>query len=120
MGDEQLRLKVKHEGQVIRISFLDAELTDDLVIEQMGQYFNDLTAETPNARIVLDFSGVTRCISRMFGVLASFGHKASGTGVQLRLCGLDEHLLEAFRITRLDTRFKILPTAAEAMKSFKP
>ena len=112
-------LTVHADGPVTHIAFCTAELTDDLLIEQIGQYLHQLAVEHPNGKVVLDFTGLTRCISRMFGVLAAFHHQAAKAGIQLRLCALDASLLEALKITRLDSRFRITPDYAQAVASLR-
>ena len=67
-------------------------------------------------RIVLDLSGVVFIDSSGLGAVVA-AMKALEPGRRLYLCGLGGTVEKVFRLTRLDTVFRIYPTAEAALSA---
>ncbi len=70
-------------------------------------------------KIAADLSQVNYLDSSALGVLVSTLKSANSRGGDLRLSGLNDMVMDVFRITRLSSIFQIHPTIAEALNSFK-
>lgn len=99
-ADTHVRL-TDHEGVVVA-EFLDAHLTDDRDIEEVGEALYRL-ADTPDRpRIVLNFGRVETFASYFLGTIAKLKTKLDAVGGSLRLCCLLPDLQNAIHITGLD------------------
>ncbi len=74
---------------------------------------------TERPRVAVDLSRVSYLDSSALGILVSALKSAQRRGGDLRLSGLNEMLMDVFRITRLSNIFQIHPTVWAAIESFK-
>lgn len=73
----------------------------------------------PNARWVLDVSGVAYMGSAVLGLLVNVRQRALKTGGRLVLCGLSPGLLRIFRTCCMERLFEIYRTQADAIKAMR-
>lgn len=64
--------------------------------------------------IIFDLAGVTAIDSTGIGHFISSYNKAVAARGKLRIAGATAHLLDVFRVSRLDTVFPIYPTVKDA------
>lgn len=75
-----------------------------------------MRVETDNdePRVILDFAQVDFVDSSGLGAIVA-AMKQMGPGRKLDLCGLTPNVESVFRLTRMDTVFKIYPTLQDAL-----
>lgn len=73
--------------------------------------------ETGNNRLVIDLGAVglvdASGISALVALLKRIGNRG-----QVSLCGLNDYVMQLFRITRMDSLFKIHTTSTDALEAF--
>jgi anti-sigma B factor antagonist len=104
---------------VTRVVFAVRNILDESMIHQIGEEVAGLVAASGNPKVLISFKGVEHLSSTALGMLISIKNKVEGKGGQLRLSDIDSKIHEVFRITRLDTLFKIHADEASALKSFR-
>lgn len=67
------------------------------------------------ARVIIDLHGVSFVDSAGLGILVSCHGKLASAGGQLRLCGLNDRILNVLKITKVDSVLHIDPTVADAL-----
>jgi len=74
---------------------------------------------TGPGQVVLNLAGISAFKSVMLGVLINFQKKLRELGGSLKLCGLDPHVADMFRLIHLDQMFEIHATEREAVEAFQ-
>lgn len=69
------------------------------------------------ARVVIDLHGVSFVDSAGLGILVSCHGKLASAGGQLRLAGVNDRILNVFKITKVDTVLHTDPTVADALSA---
>lgn len=80
--------------------------------------FKDLilnSIDSGNVKIVVDLSGIEFIDSTIIGVLVLGLKKIAAANGEIRLFGLGKTIEDSFRLTKLNTRFKIFQTKEEAL-----
>lgn len=67
--------------------------------------------------VVFDLSGVSALDSTGVGQFIASFNKIMAAGGQMRMAGATGHVLQTFRVSRLDRMFPFFPTAEEAAKA---
>lgn len=109
------RIDVKKVGDVTIVLCRDVKLNDDLVIQEWGEQLMELLDKNEK-KLVINFERILFMSSSTLRVLITLNKKAKELDVVLLLCGIDDNLMEAFRITRLDTVFQIKKNEEEAIR----
>jgi len=110
-------IRTSREGVVVRVSFTERKIIDEVVIHQIGQEILKLVDSEAAPKVVLDFAGVEHLSSAALGVLISVHNRVKGRSGQLRLCAIAKPIFEVFRITKLDKLFQVHDTSEQAVKS---
>lgn len=111
------RIDTKKVGDVTVAICRDMKLNDDLVIQEWGDQLLDLLSEGENSRLLVNFERVLFMSSSALRALITLNKKAKDTQAALVLCCIDDNIMEAFRITRLDTVFQIKKTEEEGVRA---
>lgn len=119
MSATDAKIKVERHGPVTTVRFLEENILDEAGIHTMGQGILKLLEQEVGPKLLLDFKAVAHLSSAALGELIKINNRVRQTDGQLRLCNIDEQILEVFRITRLNQLFNIQKTEKEAMASFK-
>jgi anti-sigma B factor antagonist len=104
-----MELLAENFGDILVIR-ADQDRIDAACAIRFKDQMRDLT-QTPAARIILDMSQVAFIDSSGLGAVVA-AMKAIGPDRQLELSGLTETVQKVFRLTRMDTIFKIHDTLA--------
>ena len=112
------RVLVETVGGVTVASFADEELTNDQVIEAVGEQLSNLAEGVGSGRLVLNFREVRFMSSSMLAVLLKFSKKVTAGQGRLKLCSIAPNLKEIFKITRFDRLFEIYDEESAALDSF--
>ncbi|MDR3110470.1 MAG: STAS domain-containing protein [Planctomycetaceae bacterium] len=112
------RIDIKSVADITIAVCCDMKLNDDLVIQEWGEQLIDLSDDAKTRKILINFERVQFMSSSALRALITLNKKIKDDGCQLILCGIDDNIMEAFRITRLDTVFKIEKKEDDAIRSF--
>lgn len=119
MSQTDSKIKVERQGSVTVVRFLEENILDEAGIHTMGQAILKLLEGEVGPKLVLDFEAVAHLSSAALGELIKVNNRVRQTDGQLRLCNIDEQILEVFRITRLNQLFNIQKSEKEALASLK-
>lgn len=119
MSGAKVRIMVRYLDDVAVASCMDTKLSDELGIQAWGEELYALVANLKGKKLVVNFQNVVFMSSSALRVLITLNNKTKTKGISLGLCGINDNIMEAFRITRLDTLFVIKKGEMEAAKSLK-
>lgn len=112
------RIEVKKVNDVIVVYCLDPKLNDEYTIQEWGDQVTAV-AESVTKALILDFSKVKFMSSSALRVLITLQKTTDAAGLPLLLCSLNDDILDIFKITNLETIFKIRKGADEAIRSLQ-
>jgi len=111
------RIETKKIGEVTVAVCCDMKLNDDLVIQEWGDQLVDLVDNQQVVKLLVNFERVLFMSSSALRALLTLNKKVKDCNASLALCCIDDNIMEAFRITRLDTVFQIRKTEEEGTKA---
>ena len=99
-----------------------ATLTDEKILEEtdiqaIESTIIPLIEQTTAINLVLDFANVQFLSSAVLGSLIRISKKVYELNGQLRLCNINQKILQIFTITRLDKIFEIFEDRQSALNS---
>jgi len=100
------------------VNFTDSKILDEANIKNIGDSIAALIDESPQPRILLDFTGVDHLSSAALGMLINANKRVKEKNGMLRLAHIKPQIYDVFVITKLNMLFKILPTRDAALDSF--
>ena len=112
------RIEVKKINDVIVVVCLDPKLNDEYTIQEWGDQVTAV-AESVTKALILDFSKVQFMSSSALRVLIKLQKTTDLSNVPLLLCCLNDDILEIFKITNLESIFKIRKGIDEAIRSLQ-
>jgi anti-anti-sigma factor len=118
MAGSDSRLRVKRQGNVTIVEFVDRNILDEANIQAIGEEIAEIVDEGPAPRLLISFANVDHLSSAALGALITINHKVRAKQGQLRLADIDPQIYEVFTITRLNMLFQIHQTSEDAIKSF--
>lgn len=112
--------RISHEdvGGVCVVHFADRRLTSESDLDRVGAELHRLVDELGKRKLLLNFANVERKSSAMLGKLASLNGRLRERGGKLVLCGISPGIMEAYRITRLDSILTIVADEQTGLGSF--
>lgn len=116
---KESRLTVSHEGDIVKIKFLDRNILEEAAIQQIGDEISSIIENASNPKLLLNFQDVEHLSSAALGTLITINNRIRQKGGQLRLSNIDPQIYEVFAITKLNKLFQIHDTAEAAAASFK-
>ncbi|MDR2438784.1 MAG: STAS domain-containing protein [Planctomycetaceae bacterium] len=114
----QQRIDVKKVADITIATSRDMKLNDDLVIQEWGDQLLTLLDDRACRKLLVNFERVLFMSSSALRALITLNKKAKEVKAILLLCGIDDNIMEAFRITRLDNVFQIKKNEDEGIRSF--
>ncbi|MBW3541274.1 MAG: STAS domain-containing protein [Planctomycetes bacterium] len=105
MLDDLEVLRVLEPGERTVVSLGDVEFPDEVVLERCRADLDRLLADGHVRTLAFDLDGVVIIPSTMLGLLLT----VRGRGVQVELINPSPDVREVLRITRLESRFRVLP-----------
>lgn len=118
MASTESRLRIRKEGGITEVSFIDRNILDEANIQLIGEEIASLIEASPQPKILISFANVDHLSSAALGTLITVNNKVRAKGGQLRLADIDPQIYEVFVITKLSKLFQIHETSADARKSF--
>jgi len=116
--DMTQRIDVKKVADVTIATTLDMKLNDDLSIQEWGDQLIALLDDSECRKLLVSFERVLFMSSSALRALITLNKRAKEAKSALILCGIDDNIMEAFRITRLDSVFQIKKNEDEGMGAF--
>ena len=113
------RTMTRYEGTAAVVDCLDAKLNEEMTIQAWGDELKRVLDSTPKDkdRFIVNFQNVKFMSSSALRVLITLNTKARAAKLALFLCNIDPNILEVFKITKLDSIFKIRNSELEAIHS---
>lgn len=111
-------MMIQKFGDVHIIEFLEANILDQVRIENIRVELDALVEKSSPPKLLLSFEHVTHISSAVLGVLMSLDKKAKSKKGEIRLAHISPGIRQVFTITKLDKLLKIFPTTEEAMLKF--
>ncbi len=118
MTQENSRLRVRQQGDITIVEFVDRNILDEANIAQIGEEISTIVSAQTVPKLLISFSNVEHLSSAALGALITVNKKVKASDGQLRLANINSQIMEVFEITRLDRLFQIHPTTQEAIDSF--
>ena len=115
-GTNRIVHVTEHQG-VNLVRLRTGAIRDEHEVESFGRELLALT-DVPGRRVVLSFLGVNHLTSLVLGKLIQMHKRLAESGGEMRLADIHPQIHEVFRITRLDSLFKIYDHEREALASF--
>ena len=112
------RIEVKKVADVTIATTLDMKLNDDMSIQEWGDQLIALLDDSECRKLLVGFERVLFMSSSALRALITLNKKAKEVKATLVLCGIDDNIMEAFRITRLDSVFMITKNEDDGIQSF--
>jgi len=117
MSSSRARIMVRYTDGAAVACCMDTKLNDEIGIQAWGDELYGLVDTMKGDKLVVNFSNVAFMSSSSLRVLITLSGRAKTKGIKLALCGINDNIMEAFKITRLDSIFKIKKGELEAVKS---
>ena len=117
MSNPKVRIMVRYIDDVVVAACMDNRLNDEIGIQAWGEELYNLVNSMKGDKLVINFQNVVFMSSSSLRVLITVNSRCKAKGVKLALCGINENIMEAFKITRLDSVFNIKKGEMEAAKS---
>ncbi len=114
----QQRIDVKKVADITIAVCRDMKLNDDLVIQEWGDQLLALLEDKTCKKLLINFEKVLFMSSSALRALITLNKRSKENTATLILCGIDDNIMEAFRITRLDTIFTIKKSEDEGVRTF--
>ena len=112
------RIDVKMVADITIATTLDMKLNDDLSIQEWGDQLLALLDNSECRKLLVSFERVLFMSSSALRALITLNKKVKEAKSGLVLCGIDDNIMEAFRITRLDSVFQIKKNEDEGIQTF--
>lgn len=94
-------------------------IIDESQIQEVSNELLELVNATEQERLLINFSTVSFMGSAMIGKLIMLNKKCKSLHLDMRICGLNNNIMEVFRLMKLDTVFEIYEEESVALKQFK-
>jgi anti-sigma B factor antagonist len=118
MGETIPPVAVSSDKDIRIVEFTNNKILDEGNISEIGATLTSLVEEVSQPKLLLDFANVDHLSSAALGMLINANNKIKLKNGQLRLANIKPQIFEVFVITKLNKLFRILPTRAEALRSF--
>lgn len=113
-----IHILVRCQGKALIAECVDSKLSDEMTIQA---WTDEVIAALDNVgdidRVILSFGSVRFMSSSALRALITLRSKTSNKGLELFLCNISAANMEVFKITRLDSLFRITPTEVEAQRA---
>lgn len=94
-------------------------IIDESQIQEVSNELLELVNATTQDKLLINFSTVSFMGSAMIGKLIMLSKKCKSMHLDMRICGLNDNIMEVFRLMQLDSMFEIYDEESKALKQFK-
>ena len=118
MSDSVAHVMIQYVGNAAVVECLDSKLNDELTIQAWKDEINTaIDRFLSQERVILSFRNVRFMSSSALRALISLKQKTEQKKIALFLCNISENNMEVFKITKLDSIFRITPSEREAQRA---
>ena len=118
MAEPTTRLKVRDWNGVSLVEFSDRKILDEMCIAEIEEELFKLVDKGVAANMLLSFSNVGHFSSAALGMLLKLKKKVDERKGTLKLSDINPQIYDVFKITQLNKKFDIYPSADKAKASF--
>jgi anti-sigma B factor antagonist len=112
------RLSLTEQDGVV-VAALNAESVSVTELEAVSAILREYITRNRPSRLVFDLSRIRFLSSMTLGLLVDIWRRLKEIGGQMRICGIQPHLMRVFRITHLDRIFEFSPDCDHALHAFR-
>lgn len=105
-------------GDVTVVYFQDAQILDEVKIQQISDELNQIADRVANGKLLLNFNDVKFMSSAVLGKLNNLNKKCKANSATLKLCNISPDIMQVFKITKLNKVFSIHENEEEALAAF--
>ncbi len=105
-------------GDVVVVHFQDAQILDEVKIQQISDELNEIADRVASGKLLLNFSDVKFMSSAVLGKLNNLNKKCKSNGTSLKLSNISPDIMQVFKITKLNKVFSIYESEEEALAAF--
>jgi anti-sigma B factor antagonist len=109
-------LNVEKIGDVALVRFTMSRVLDQSNVNQLGEELDELIEKHYMVKMVLNFERIHYMSSAVMGKLVNLKRKIDKEKGDLRLCNIDDNIMEIFKIMRFNKIFNIFETEEKAVK----
>lgn len=110
-------IMVQYVANAAIVECLDVKMNDEMTLQAWNDEVTAALASTTTSRFIISFRNVKFMSSSALRTLISLKSKAEAAKIHLFLCNINPSNLEVFKITKLDSLFRITPTEVEAQRA---
>lgn len=111
-------LMTQSHGDVTVVYFQDAQILDEVKIQQISDELNQIAERVANGKLLLNFTDVKFMSSAVLGKLNNLNKKCKTNQATLKLCNISPDIMQVFKITKLNKVFSIHENEEEALAAF--
>jgi anti-sigma B factor antagonist len=104
---------------VLVLTFRQSHILDSVTIDRMAARLKELVESAIEEKFLLDFNLVAYLSSSALGMLLGLQRRIVQRKGRMKLAGINDEVMEVFRITKLDTVFDIYKDEAAALEAFR-
>lgn len=109
---------VRYSESATIVECVDPKLSDEMTIQAWSEeVVETIDKSFSQDRVILSFSHVKFMSSSALRALITLRAKAEQKKIALFLCDINAANMEVFKITKLDSLFRITPTELEAQRA---
>ena len=112
------RLRVKQDGGITKVEFIDRNILDEANIQSIGEELGAIIEADDDPKLLISFANVDHLSSAALGALITVNNRVKAKTGKLRLADIDPQIYEVFVITRLNSLFVIHDTSDQALQRF--
>jgi len=111
-------LIVQRMADIHIVEFMETNILDQLMIERIKEELLDLVDRAGHPKIIISFDNVKHISSAMLGTLMAVNKRVKDAKGEVRLTGINDQLMDVFKLTRLDKVLKIFKSVEDATRKF--
>lgn len=112
------KLMSQLHGKILVVYFTEARILEESTLQEIGRELMDFAARCSSQKLLLNFEGVKFMSSAMLGKLIQLNKKCKEDKIELKLCSIENSLMEVFTLTRMNKVLDIQADEERALKEF--
>jgi anti-anti-sigma factor len=116
MDQPEPQISVDYKNGATVVTFRKEKILEDTDIQSLAESLFGLLKDAQEVNLILDFHPVGFMSSAVLGLLIRISKKVAEQGGQVRLCGINKRIYQAFVITGLDKVFDIFQDVDNALR----
>jgi len=117
MGEKSRSLIMASKiGEVVVVNFMTSQVLDEMNVQQLGRELEQLFDKEHAVKMVINFAKIKFLSSAVLGKLISLNKKVAAEKGRLAFCGINNDIMQVFKITRLDKLIPIYDEEDDAVK----